>query len=142
MKRAMLCIFASLLCFTAQATYVPGLDVQTGYDIVITSGSCPAGFAEDTAMRGFVVMGNSSGGTIGNSVGTAQTGASPTLPTMTAGTFSATGTNLVSTAGAVPSITNFNSTAIVAGANTLSVPAQTVTSSSIAIKFVMFCKKT
>ncbi len=140
--RFFLPLLFSIIPTLVNATYTPGLDVA-GYDIAITSGTCPAGFTEDTAMRGFLVMGNSSGGTIGNSVGTAQTGASPTLPTLTAGTFSATGTNLVSTAGTVPSITNFNSTAIVSGAgNTLSVPAQTVTSSSIAIKFVMFCKKT
>jgi hypothetical protein len=148
-KILLLCIIA-LLPLAASATYVPGLDVTSGYDIMISTGSCPAGFTEDTAMRGFYAVGNTATGTVGNSLGTAMTGTTipdvsytpagtngtvsiTPLGTVNTPTYTVTGTLFVTTAGATAAATAINGTTIASGANTVTDVAHTFTGSSTTV---------
>lgn len=95
MKKILLLL---LLPLTAVASYFQGPDVA-GHDVLVFSGSCPQGYAADTAAQGLYIVGKASNGTVGNSLGSAMTGASPPdtsyTPVGTNGTVSFTpaGTN-------------------------------------------------
>jgi len=53
------------------ALEVTASSVPSGADIVVTNGSCPGGYTEDTVARGRVLVHTPSGGAVGSTVGTA-----------------------------------------------------------------------
>lgn len=106
--------------------------IPAGTFMLTDLSACPSGWTEVTTYQGYSLWAQAASGTAGATLGTGRatnTTDSSYTPagTNAAGTFAATGANLVTTAGTVPSITVFNGTTITAGANTLSVPNQTFT---------------
>jgi len=59
---------------TAQFVSPPSvISIPSGGNIIITSGSCPAGFTVNTALQGFFIVGTPAAGTLGGSKGSAMT---------------------------------------------------------------------
>ncbi len=51
----------------------PGAGVPSGTSVLISSGSCPGGFVEETAARGRFIVGTPAAGTLGGTVLSAMT---------------------------------------------------------------------
>ncbi len=123
--------------------------VPSGYDIVATSGACPMGYAEDTSVQGFYLVGKTATGTIAGTLGAAMTGT--TLPNSS---YTPTGTNTATATTGNCATTNIaqgtsTANACKAVAPNLVVPAEAFTGAANATMRstvapaiqVMLCKK-
>ena len=69
-------VSVTLSSVLARAAFVsPGnpTSVPSGASVLVSSGTCPTGFVEDTAFRGRYLVGTPSGGTVGGTLGSAMT---------------------------------------------------------------------
>jgi hypothetical protein len=122
MRKLSLSILLLLATLGAHASYFQGVETA-GNDIVITSGTCPTGYTEDTALRGFYAAGNPSNGTIGNSLGSAMSGSTPPDASVTpagsvaAPTFTGNSNTSSAVSAGTPAGTNAASTITVSAGN-------------------------